>query len=199
MDLNNFFRRFVDLLEETENYLVNNILRVGERFYELRRKYERKSLNSRNAILKWMGKYVQRKILFRDTERLLSNMPYRGRDDRAVWDCAVDRATWLLHCQLAPWKSNEALFVFWGQRVWKLGKSTEEWRFSMEDSCLSQERVYERVEMFRNVRQNVSDEVMEAVRSWLKATPKRFFLEGIRKLADRWTKCVAKRGDYVEK
>jgi len=43
------------------------------------------------------------------------------------------------------------------------------------------------------------DEVMEAVQSWLKATPKSFFLEGIRKLVDRWTKCVAKQGDYVEK
>jgi len=43
------------------------------------------------------------------------------------------------------------------------------------------------------------DEVMEAVQSWLKATPKGFFLEGIRKLVDRWTKCVAKLGDYAEK
>ena len=45
------------------------------------------------------------------------------------------------------------------------------------------------------------DEVMEAVRSSLKATPKSFFfsLEGIRKLVDRWTECVAKRGDCVEK
>jgi len=43
------------------------------------------------------------------------------------------------------------------------------------------------------------DEVMEAVHSWLQTTPKIFFLEGIRKLVDRWTKCVAKQGDYVEK
>ena len=44
------------------------------------------------------------------------------------------------------------------------------------------------------------DEVMEAVQSWLKATPKRFFfLEGIRKLVDRGTECVAKQGDCVEK
>jgi len=43
------------------------------------------------------------------------------------------------------------------------------------------------------------DEEMEAVQSWLKATPKSFFLEGIRKLVDRWTKCVAKQGHYVEK
>ena len=43
------------------------------------------------------------------------------------------------------------------------------------------------------------DEVMEAVQSRLKATPKSFFLVGIRKLVDRWTKCVAKQGEYVEK
>jgi hypothetical protein len=34
-------------------------------------------------------------------------------------------------------------------------------------------------------------EVMEAVQSWLKTTPKSFFLEGIRKVVDGWTKCVA--------
>jgi len=43
------------------------------------------------------------------------------------------------------------------------------------------------------------DEVMEAVQSWLKATPKSFFLEVICKLVDRRTKCVAKQRDYVEK
>jgi len=43
------------------------------------------------------------------------------------------------------------------------------------------------------------DKVMEAVQSWLKATSKSFCLQGIRKLVDRWTKCVAKQGDYVEK
>jgi len=43
------------------------------------------------------------------------------------------------------------------------------------------------------------DEVMEAVQNWLKATPKSFFLEGTRKLVDRWTKCAAKQGEYVEK
>jgi len=43
------------------------------------------------------------------------------------------------------------------------------------------------------------NEVMEAVQSWLKATPKSFFLEGTRKLVDRWTKCVAKQGDNVKK
>ena len=43
------------------------------------------------------------------------------------------------------------------------------------------------------------NKVMETVQSWLKTTPKSFFLEGIRKLVDRWTKCVVKQGDYVEK
>ena len=43
------------------------------------------------------------------------------------------------------------------------------------------------------------DEVMEAVQSWLKATPKSFFLEGIRKLVDRWTKCVVKQGELCQK
>jgi hypothetical protein len=43
------------------------------------------------------------------------------------------------------------------------------------------------------------NEVIEAVQSWLKATPKSFFLEDICKLVDRWTKCVAKQEDYVEK
>ena len=43
------------------------------------------------------------------------------------------------------------------------------------------------------------DEVMEAVQSWLRATPKSFFLEGICKLVERWAKCVAKQGDYVKK
>ena len=46
--------------------------------------YEGKSLNNRNFILKCMEKYAQRKILFQDSKWLLNNMPYRGRDDRAV-------------------------------------------------------------------------------------------------------------------
>ena len=50
-----------------------------------------------------------------------------------------------------------------------------------------------------SVSQFADDEVMEAVQSWLKATPKSFFLEGIRKLVDRGKNCVAKQGDYVEK
>jgi len=41
------------------------------------------------------------------------------------------------------------------------------------------------------------DELMEVIQNWLKATPKSFFLEGIRKLVDRWTKCVAKQGETI--
>ena len=130
-----------------------------------------------------MEKHAQRKILFRDTKWFLSNMSYRGRDDQAVWACAVGRKTWPLHCQLAPWKSNEALFVFCGQRVWNLLKSTEEWRFSMAPSDFH---------LFGPMKEHLQgqkfaddDEVMEAVQSWLKATPKSFFLEGIRKLVDQ--------------
>jgi hypothetical protein len=29
--------------------------------------------------------------------------------------------------------------------------------------------------------------------------PKTFFVEGLRKLVDRWTKCIEKGGDYIEK
>jgi hypothetical protein len=47
-------------------------------------KYKGKSLNNRNFILKCMEKYAQQKILFWDIKWLLSNMPYGGRDDRAV-------------------------------------------------------------------------------------------------------------------
>jgi len=42
-------------------------------------------------------------------------------------------------------------------------------------------------------------EVREAVHKWLCDQPKTFFLEGIRKLVDRSTKCIKKEGDYVEK
>ena len=34
---------------------------------------------------------------------------------------------------------------------------------------------------------------------WLAAQPKTFFSEGIKKLVQRWKKCVETQGDYVEK
>ena len=43
------------------------------------------------------------------------------------------------------------------------------------------------------------DEVKEAVNDWLRSQPQTFFSNGIKKLTDRWTKCIEKKGDYVEK
>jgi histone-lysine N-methyltransferase SETMAR len=54
-------------------------------------------------------------------------------------------------------------------------------------------------EHLRGHKSEEDSEVMEAVQSWLKTTPKSFFLEGIRKLVYRWTNCAGKQGDYVEK
>jgi hypothetical protein len=44
-----------------------------------------------------------------------------------------------------------------------------------------------------------NEEEIQAVHKWVRDQPKTFFLEGIRKLVDRWTKCIEKEGDYVEK
>jgi hypothetical protein len=71
--------------------------------------------------------------------------------------------------------------------VWVRGECINGWKdFKTEDKPL--------VSQFAD-----DNEVMEALQSWLKATPKSVFLEGIRKLVDRWTKCVAKQGDCVKK
>jgi len=51
----------------------------------------------------------------------------------------------------------------------------------------------------RGRRFSTDKEVREAVHKWLGEQPQTFFLEGIRKLVDRWTKCIEKEGDYVEK
>jgi len=48
-------------------------------------------------------------------------------------------------------------------------------------------------------RLSTEKDVREAVHKLLREQPKTFFLEGIRKLVDRWTKCIEKEGDYVEK
>jgi hypothetical protein len=132
-------------------------------------------------------------------------MPYRGRDDRAVWVYAIARTTWPLHCQLAKWKSNEALFGFCSHWVWNLLKCTEELRFSMETvvwvrgECINGWTDF-KTEDKTSVNQFADDnEVIEAVQSWLKATPKSFFLEGVRKLVDRWTKCCEAGGLRISK
>ena len=47
---------------------------------------------------------------------------------------------------------------------------------------------------FRN-----NEEVIQNVQEWLHRQPKDFVLSGIRKLPDRWRKCIASQKDYVEK
>ena len=165
--------------------------------------HEGKSLNNRNFILKCMENYAQWKILFHDTKWLLRNMSYRGHNTQAVWACAVGCTSWPLHCQLVPWKSNEALFVFCGQRVWNLLKSTEEWRFSMETvvwvrgECMNGWKDFKTDDKMSVMNTGVGDQLAWQVRQWNSRSS--FFLEGIRELVDRWTKCIAKQGDYVEK
>jgi len=43
------------------------------------------------------------------------------------------------------------------------------------------------------------DEVKEAVHDLLRSQPQTFFSNGIKKLTDRWAKCIEKKGDYIEK
>ena len=38
----------------------------------------------------------------------------------------------------------------------------------------------------------------EAVHDWLRSQPQTFFSNGIKKLTDRWAKCIEK-GNYIEK
>jgi hypothetical protein len=42
-------------------------------------------------------------------------------------------------------------------------------------------------------------EVIAAVQSWIHEQPKTFFETGIKKLPERWHKCIAVNGDYIEK
>ena len=44
-----------------------------------------------------------------------------------------------------------------------------------------------------------TEEVIQDVQEWLHWQTKDFFLSGIHKLPDRRRKCIANRGDYVEK
>jgi histone-lysine N-methyltransferase SETMAR len=53
---------------------------------------------------------------------------------------------------------------------------------------------YLRGQTFRN-----DDEVKRAVRAWLRQCDLDFFANGFAQWINRWNKCVARRGDYVEK
>ena len=41
--------------------------------------------------------------------------------------------------------------------------------------------------------------VKEAVNEYLGDQEKAYYFEGIRKFEQRWTKCIALKGDYIEK
>lgn len=54
-------------------------------------------------------------------------------------------------------------------------------------------------EYLRGNRYEDDNEVMDAVESFLQDQDKTFFLKGIKALEKRWTRCVERLGDYVEK
>jgi hypothetical protein len=41
--------------------------------------------------------------------------------------------------------------------------------------------------------------MVQGVQMWLREQPKSFFFEGIKKLVERYQKCIIVQGDYVEK
>ena len=53
--------------------------------------------------------------------------------------------------------------------------------------------------IIRGRRFAADDEVKEAVHDWLRSQPQTFFSSGIKKLTDRWAKCIEKKGDDIEK
>jgi histone-lysine N-methyltransferase SETMAR len=44
-----------------------------------------------------------------------------------------------------------------------------------------------------------NDDRKEVVQVWLTGQPKEFYATGIKKLVDKWDKCIRVEGDYVEK
>lgn len=46
---------------------------------------------------------------------------------------------------------------------------------------------------------NIDDEVEKFLRTWLSELPKEIFDTSIKKLPERWTKCVTSKGKYLEK
>jgi hypothetical protein len=96
-------------------------------------------------------------------------------------------------------KQRSVIRFLWSEFV-KPSEMYRRMKVQYGDSCLSHGKMYKRVERFQNGRRIVSDEhrigrtvrvATETVRQQIK--------QRIRKLVDRWTKCVAKQGDYVEK
>jgi hypothetical protein len=68
------------------------------------------------------------------------------------------------------------------------------------EKTLSNVRVYKLSSAFKKGRGTVENEPHERrPRTSITLATKYFFLSGIRKLPGRWRKCIANRGDYVEK
>ena len=51
----------------------------------------------------------------------------------------------------------------------------------------------------RGTQYGSNEGVIEAVNEYLGDQEKAFYFEGIRKLEQRWAKCIALKGDYIEK
>ena len=68
------------------------------------------------------------------------------------------------------------------------------------DNALPRRSVNKWIEMFKNCRRFAADdEVKEAVHDWLRSQPQTFFSNTIKKLTDRWAKCIEIKGDFIEK
>ena len=50
---------------------------------------------------------------------------------------------------------------------------------------------------FRGTQYSSNEGVIEAVNEYLEDQEKAFYFEGIRKLEQRWAKCIALKGDYI--
>ena len=71
-------------------------------------------------------------------------------------------------------------------------------------SCYSPDMVFSDFYLFpklkchlRGTQFGSNEGVVEAVNEYLEDQEKDFFLEGISKLEQRWTKCIALKGDYM--
>jgi hypothetical protein len=54
-------------------------------------------------------------------------------------------------------------------------------------------------EALRGRRISSDEEVIGAVQNCLKTRPQNFFLTGLKKIVERWNRCVEVEGGYVEK
>jgi [histone H3]-lysine36 N-dimethyltransferase SETMAR len=54
-------------------------------------------------------------------------------------------------------------------------------------------------EHLKGTKFNSDEKIKAEVKQWFNAQPKEFYLNGISKLVNRWQKCIALEGSYVEK